>query len=236
MKQTHVLRKLTLGMMLIFSIAYSSAQISKIAIISLEDTTIIHQHVGVTRFTNFRDTLNLNIAVKQYLEQQLVKYLSQKFEVSIVSQLTDSFVYRPKIWGGLTKNFKNWMTNMKDQYDLVIIINNISLTPEMNMLLPRNSSGLFSKTKYMSFYTTISFDAYRTSDLKELEYYNMGGKFVTPCKSFKLPDDKKTFTPEMLALLKDGFIKHLDSRVEHFLTKTYLMIQGDIDEIKANNP
>jgi len=234
MKQTNVLRKLTLGIIFLFSIAYSSAQISKIAIISLEDTTLVNRHVGITAFSNFIDTLNLDIAVKQHIEQQLVKKLSLKFEVSIINQLTDSFVYRPKIWGGFTKNFKNWMTNMKDQYDLVIIINNLSMPIET--MLPNNTSGLFSKIKFMGFYTTITFDAYHTSDLKELEYYNMGGKFVTPCKSFKLPNDKKTFTPEMIDLIKEGFIKHLDSRVDHFLTKTYLMTQSDIDEIKVNNP
>jgi len=233
MRQTNLLRQLTLGVMLLLGITYSSAQISKIAIISLEDTTIVNKHVGTIRFTNFTDTLNLHIAVKQHLEQQLIKDLSQKFQVSIINHLPDSIIYRQKTWGGMTKNFKNWMTNMKDQYDLLIIIDNLTIPGEMNMMVPNNTSGLYSGSKYMGFYTTITFLAYRTANLEKLEYYNLGGKVVTQLKTFTLPEDKRTFTPEMLVLIKDGFIKHLDSRVEHFLTKTYLMTQSDLDEIKA---
>ena len=236
MKQKNLFRELTLGIMLIISITYSSAQISKIAIISLEDTTIVNKHVGFTILTNFTDTLNLNIAVKRHIEQQLIKNLSQKFEVSIINHLPDSIIYRQKTWGGMTKNFKNWITNMKGQYDLVIIIDNLTIPREMNMMVPNNTSGLYSGSKYMGLYTTITFLAYRTANLEELEYYNLGGKLITQLKTFKLPEDKRTFTPEMFVLIKDGFIKHLDSRVEHFLTKTYLMTQSDIDQIKANNP
>lgn len=236
MKQKNLFRELTLGIMLIISITYSSAQISKIAIISLEDTTIVNKHVGFTILTNFTDTLNLNIAVKRHIEQQLIKNLSQKFEVNIINHLPDSIIYRQKTWGGMTKNFKNWITNMKGQYDLVIIIDNLTIPREMNMMVPNNTSGLYSGSKYMGFYTTITFLAYRTANLEELEYYNLGGKLITQLKTFKLPEDKRTFTPEMFVLIKDGFIKHLDSRVEHFLTKTYLMTQSDIDQIKANNP
>jgi hypothetical protein len=69
MRHTNLLRNLTFGLVLIFNIVYSSAQTSKVAIISLADTTVIHQHVGLTILANFTDTLNLNIAVKQHIEQ-----------------------------------------------------------------------------------------------------------------------------------------------------------------------
>lgn len=226
MRHPNLLRIVALSLMLTICITYSTAQISKIAIISLEDTTIVHKHVGLTAFANYTDTLNLNIPVKQQLEQQVSKTLSQKYEVSIINHLPDSITYRQKIWGGLSKNFKNWISTLKDQYDLVIIIDNLTIPRETNMIVPNNSSGLYSRGRNMGFYTSITFLAYRTANLEKLEYYNMGGKFITPFKDFKLPKDKQTFTPEMLDLVKAGFIKHLDTRVEHFLTKTYLITQN----------
>jgi hypothetical protein len=110
MKRTTLLRNLTVGLVLFTSIAYSSAQTSKVAIISLADTTIVHQHVGTTIFANFTDTLHLDIAMKQCINGYLKKYLTAKYEVSIIEQLPDS-VFLPEryFWrmDGMRKEVKN---------------------------------------------------------------------------------------------------------------------------------
>jgi len=240
MQQTTLLSKLTFSLILSISVAYSSAQTSKVAIVSISDTTIVHQHVGVTLFANFTDTLHLDIAVKQHIDEYLKKYLSTKYEVSIIDHLPDSvFSTRKGIsndWTRLRKDVKKWLTSVKDQYDWVIFIDNRSIPREMNVLIPDNTSGIYTRGKYAAFYTTITFVLYRTSNLQETEYYYLGGKLIEQTKNFKLPEDKKTFTPEMLFTIKNGLIKYLDSRVEYFLAKTYLVPQNQIDEIKANNP
>jgi hypothetical protein len=235
MRDMNLLHYLTLSLTLAICISNSSAQTSKVAIISLADTTIVHQHVGSTLFSNFTDTLHLDVAVTQHLKQQLSKYLSQKYDVSMVGQLPDS-VLSPseKIfsnWGGLKKEVKKWLT---DRYDFVIFIRNRTIPRETNMIMPDNTSGLYTRGRTIGFYTTITFLAYRTSNFQKLEYYDIGGKFLMPVKNLKLPEDKRTFTPEMQVIIEDGFKKYLDSRVEYFLTKTYLVPQNQIDRINAN--
>ncbi len=101
--------------------------------------------------------------------------------------------------------------------------------------MPDNTSGLYTRGRIIGFYTTIAYLAYRTANFQELEYYYIGGKFLMPVKNLRLPEDKRTFSPEMQVVLEDGFTKYLDSRVEYFLTKTYLVPQNLIDRIKANN-
>lgn len=239
MKRTILLRNLTVGLVLFTSIAYSSAQTSKVAIISLADTTIVHQHVGTTIFANFTDTLHLDIAMKQCINGYLKKYLTAKYEVSIIEQLPDSvFSARKGIfgdWTGLRKEVRKWLASVKDQYDFVIFIDNISVPREMNLLIPDNTSGIYTRGKRVAFYTTVTPVLYRTSDLRELEYYYLGGKFVRQIENFKIPEDKKTFTTEMSLQIKEGMIKYIESRVEYFLSKTYLIPQNQIDEMKANN-
>jgi hypothetical protein len=239
MKLTILLHGISVGLALFTGIAYSSAQTSKVAIVSLADTTVVHQHVGMTIFANFTDTLHLDIAVKQCINGYLKKYLSNKYEVNIIDQLPDSVFSAGKgifgDWTRLRKEVRKWLTGIKDQYDFVIFIDNISVPREMNLLIPDNTSGIYTRGKRAAFYTTITLVLYRTSDLQELEYYYLGGKFIKQIENFKIPEDKKTFTPEISLFLKDGMIKYLESRVEYFLSKTYLIPQNQIDEIKTNN-
>lgn len=237
MKPKTPLRTLAISFMLLLSMGCSFAQNQRIAIVSIEDTTIVHQHVGTTIVGNFTDTLTLDIAVKQHIENQLKKYLSRNYAVSIIN-LPDSVTSSSKgiysKWGGLKSEAKSWLTVMKEQYDFVIFVNNTNIPREMNLLVPQNTSGFYTRGRTSAFYTTISFVPYRTSTLQKIEYYELGGKLLTPIKDFNLPEDKRTFTPEMLSTLKDGIIKHLDSRVEYFLVKTYFAAQNLIDEIKAS--
>jgi len=236
MQQIKLFRYFCISILLVINGVNLNAQTTKIAIVSLEDTTLVHQHVGLTAFANFTDTLQFKLATSKYIEKQLKKYLSSKYSASIV-QLPEYAVNGKKelfdFWGGMNKNIKNWLISSKDQYDLVIFINNIQIPREMNILVQKNTSGVYSRWNMIGFYTTITFSVYRTADLKNLEYYNLGGKVISPQKDFKLPGDKKTFTPEMIEVLKAGFKKHLDSRIEHFLTNTYLIAPDQLEMIKT---
>lgn len=209
----------------------SHAQATKIAIVSAADTTFIHRHVGITAFTNFIDTLPINFSMINHFELKLQTYLKDGYSVTVV-HLPDSVL---KAKNGFfsskrTKKIKQWIKASKDLYDFVIVIENMGLS-ENDRLVPENTSGIFSRLSIASYYTTISFDAYRTSDLKALEYYNQG-EFMVPIKNFKLPEDRK-LTPEMIGLLSDGFKSYLDGRVERFLAKTYIVAQDKIDAIKT---
>ncbi|MDP4239436.1 MAG: hypothetical protein Q8904_08210 [Bacteroidota bacterium] len=235
MKPTHLLTCISLCLSTFVCTINTRAQTTKIAIVSVADTTCVYQHVGLTAFTNFTDTLHVNFGLIQHLEERLQAYLNTEFTVTVV-RLPDS-VTRVKntfFSQARTKKIKQWIKNSRDLYDLVIVIDNMGLS-ENDRPIRENTSGLFGRMSYLSYYSTISFFGYRTSNLKPLEYYNQGGGFVRPIKNFKLPDDKRSFTPEMRTFLYDGFKNYLDSRVEYFLTKTYLMPQDRIDKIKSES-
>lgn len=83
--------------------------------------------------------------------------------------------------------------------------------------------GYIQGKKNTYLYTTITFYAYRTSSAKLLEYYNQGGELLHKLKNFKLPKDKKTFSPESLSFLEEEYKRYLDQRIKYFLAKTYLI-------------
>lgn len=206
---------------------------SRIAIVSVADTTFVHRHVGFTVITNFKDTLHVNFPIINYLESKLKFFLDDQYKISVVN-LPDSVL---KVKNGFfssarTKKINQWIKASKELYDYVVVIDNMGLN-ENDRLIPENTSGLFSRMNGVAFYSTISFYAYRTSNLKPVEYYNQGGKFILPFEKFKLPEDKRSFTPEMMVMINDGFKFYLDTRVEHFLAKSYLCPQDRIDAKKA---
>lgn len=211
------------------------AKTTKIAIVSVADTTFIHRHIGFTAFTNYIDTLPINFSMINYVESKLQSYLNPGFSVSVV-QLPDSVskVKNRFFISAKTKKVKEWIYNNKDLYDFVIVIDNAGLS-ENNQLIPKNTSGIFSNHSYASYYSTISFFAYQTSNVKLIEYYNLGGVFIMPLRNFKLPKERNNFTPEILNFLYDGFKNYLDSRVVYFLVKTDLLAQDKKDIIKSES-
>ena len=229
MKSRHLLTCI----FLYITVIVCNAQTTKICIVSAADTTFLHQHVGLTIFNNFTDTIPINFSIIHHLEKKLQDYLNPDYSVSFV-QFPDSVISAKNGFfsSAKTKKIKQWITTKKDIYDLVIVIDNMELS-ENNRMIPKYTSGIFSRGSNVAYYTTISFFAYRTSNLKMLEYYHEGGDFLKLDKGFKLPEDKKSFTPEMMNYLYDGFRNYLDSRVEHFLAKTYLVPQDRIDLKKA---
>ena len=233
MKPNHLL---SVFLVILSCLAFSlQAQTSKIAIVSVADTTILHRHAGLTVLTNFRDTMSINFSMIGHIEKKLQTYLVPGYTITVVL-LPDSVLKAKNGYfsSDKSKKLKQWIKNSKDLYDFVIVIDNIELS-EVYRYIPKNSSGLLSRPSFLSYYTTITFNGYRTSNLKALEYYHEGGEFLKPIKNFKLPEDKKTFTPETMELINIGFRKYLDSRVEYFLSKTYMVPQDKIDAIKAES-
>jgi hypothetical protein len=167
----------------------------------------------------------MNFPIIHYIEGKLMIYLSQKYSVSVV-QLPDSVLAIKNTFfsSKRDKKIKQWIKNSQELYDLVIVIDNMELS-ENYRLIPKYTSGIYSGSSYASYYSTISCYAYRTSNLKPLEYYHEGGEFMQQIKDFKLPNHKKSITPEMMILINNGFKNYLDQRVEHFLVKSYLFPQ-----------
>jgi len=235
MKQMYNLSGLLFIISCLVLVSGLQAQTSRIAIVSAADTTFLHRHAGITVFTNFTDTLPFNFSIVNHLETKLQTYLVPGYTVTVV-QLPDSVLKAKNGYfsSARSKKIKQWIKNSKDLYDFVIVIDNMEL-PEVYKYIPKNSSGLLSRPSFLAYYSTITFFAYRTSNLKALEYYNQGGELLQPIHNFKLPEDKKTFTPETMNLINSGFKTYLDSRVEYFLTKSYMVPQDKIDAIKAES-
>lgn len=219
----------------LFASVCSQAQTSRIAIVSLADTTIVNHHLGLTIFTNFTDTLHIDLSVSKYIEQQFKNYLSPYYTVSIV-HLPDSVAKgKSELYGnwGINKLIKKWIGDCRNKYDLVIFTYSTGIPTETNIGVPKNTSGLYSKGRTEGFYSTIFFVAFRTNNLEKIEYYLPWGKFILPLKEFKLPDDNRSLTPEMLDMIKTGLANYLDYRVIHYLTKTYIVDQNKIDNVNS---
>jgi len=218
----------------------SQAQ-TKVAIVSAADTAFIHQHLGVTIFANFTDTLPINYSIVNYLEKKIQFYLNENYSISVV-QLPDSIL---KLKNGFfssakTKKVKQWIKSNNDLYDFVIVLENMTL-PNDYGLIPKNTSGIYSKSAmfrskpFSAYYSSITFYVYRSSDLKPIEYYNGGGELFLPIKNFNVPTEKNGFTPQMLDSIYEGFKSYMDSRVEYFLAKAYLLPQDKINAKKAQS-
>jgi hypothetical protein len=232
MKSALFIRYLIPSIVFLASTFHSLAQTKNIAIVSLADTTIVNQHIGVTIFGNFTDTLHLDLSVTNYLEQQLQKYLSTTYTVNIV-HLPDSVTKgKQELKGswGMHKEIKQWLSDSQNQYDIVIFTFGGLIPRETLIIVPDKTSGFYSRGRNKGLYTTIYFAAYRTKNQAELEYY-MGCKLISPLKDFKLPDDNRSLTPGMLEMIQTGLIKLFETRIIDFLTKTYLVPQKTIDSM-----
>lgn len=200
------------------------AQTNKVGIVFEADTTLICQHVGLTIFSNSRNDLSLNVNMQESLVQNLKAYLETKYVVDII-ELPDSL--KNKDLGifdsGIGKKLSKWTKSKYKDFDIIVFIRNQDILGEWNVIVPQNTNGVYSRQKNIYLYTTITFYAYRTSNAKLLEYYNQGGELIHKLKNFKLPKDKKTFSPESLSFLEEEYKRYLDQRIKYFLTKTYLI-------------
>jgi hypothetical protein len=223
MKQFNLIYKKALLMCLIMISLTLTAQTQKVLIVSLEDTTIVHCHLGITAFTNFKDTLKTSIPLSKIIEEKLSGYLSASFETHIINAPAEIKKQAFGFWGQ-SKEYKNWIKEEEKGYDYLIIINNIDISNEMNnSAMPKNTSGFYSRGSAHGVFTTINFEVYRTSNNQKIEYYNFGSKVFVHLKDFKMPEDKRTFDDQMLETIKNELIKQIDNRIKYFLAKTYIL-------------
>ncbi len=215
-----IYKKILLMCLMMISLALT-AQTKKILIVSLEDTTMVHGHLGITAFKNYKDSLRISFPFSKYIEDKLSGYLKTSFETHIINAPTE---IREKAFGfwGQSKEYKEWIKEVGKGYDNLIIINNIDINKGMrNPLMPTNTSGFFSRGSTRGVFTTISLDAYQTSNNQKLEYDNFGCKFFKILKDFKMPEDKRTFDEQMLETIQNELIELIDIKIKYFLANTY---------------
>lgn len=216
--------RLAIFSLFIFLFTFSTntyCQNSKLAIVSLEDTTIVRCHVGLTIFSNFTDTLRLNTPLASFIEKSLTKYLSPDYDVEVV-RVPEEIRHNVNTFFGRSKEFKAWLKTIESKYRVIILVENMEIPSVMNIKVPANTSGFYTRLSRKYIYTTINFSAYMTNPIKELEYFHWGGELLTETKDFELPEDKRTFTKSGLDYIQESLLAHLDKRIVHFLHKSYL--------------
>lgn len=200
------------------------AQKSKIGIIFDADTTLETQHIGFTIFSNSTSSSLFELHLKEYIIQKLQTYLEDKYFVDIVS-LPDSLrnTKLGLLESGIGKKLRRWGNSKNDDYDILIFIRNQVFPSEWKIPVTQNSNGIYTRRKSIYLYTTITFYAYQTEKNKLLDYYNLGGDLVHQLKGFTIPKDQNEFNSEDVKYLKEEYEKYLNQRIEHFLSKTFLM-------------
>lgn len=217
-----------LGLFVLLSFTTVQAQKSKIGIVFDADTTLVTQHIGFTIFSNSTDSSLIKLHLKEHIIQKLKSHLEVKYIVDIIP-LPDSLrnIQIGLLESGIGKKLSRWGNTKKEEYDIIIFIRNQVFPSEWNILVPQNTSGIYSRRKDVYLYTTITFYAYRTEKNKLLDYYNLGGDYLHRLKGFKLPKEQKDIDSETLNYLKEEYENYLDQRIEHFLSKSFLI--PDID-------
>ena len=215
------------------------SQLSRIAIINLVDTTLIYQHIGFTMFTNNVDTFDCKFNCKKYIDNELSRFLSSKYNVSIIT-IPDSLISSNRsvynAWG-IKKEVKLWISNLKDDYDIVIFVEageQADYMNQTNQIL--KSSGLYSRgnpiKSWVAVYSTTKFIPLRTSNLKTLDYGLGGMKYLERIKKYKFPEEKILIDPEMLPIIKTELENLLAYKIEYFLTKSFLLPQDAYNKLK----
>lgn len=216
------------------------AKIRRIAIVNVIDTTLIHNHLGATIFTNKIDTFACQLNCKEFIDKELSRYLIEKYEVSFIN-MPDSL--KAKVgsinndWGYIKKAAKPWILSLKDKYDLVIYIENVPISNFSLKNVVLQSNGLFTEGViyriYVYAYSTISFTAITTKDLDILDYEQGLMKFMTPIRRTEYFGNKIVINPVMLPLIKSKLEKLMDSKIEYFLTNSGLITKGDFAIMKV---
>jgi len=230
------------SLLLIFALLGQNlhAKIRRIAIVNVMDTTLIHNHLGATIFTNKIDTFACQLNCKEFIDKGLFSYLKETYEVSYIS-MPDSLRVKVRSinneWNYITKAAKPWIMSLKDKYDHVIYVENV---PKSNFSLKNvvlQSNGLYTEGViyriYVYAYSTISFTAITTRDLDILDYDQGLMKFLIPIRKNEYFGNKIEINPIMLPLIKSKLEKLMDSQIEYFLTNSGIITKGDFAIMKS---
>lgn len=225
---------------LILGYEKSFAKIYKIAIVNLIDTTLLHNHLGVTIFTNNIETFTCQLNCKEYIDKELSKYLRPKYEPSFIKMpdsLKAKFGSINNDWGSIKKAFKPWILSLRDKYDLVIYIENVPMSYGGLENLVLQSNGLFTEGlpygANVVAYSTICFTAIIPSSIETIDYEQGFMKYLSRIKKTEFIGSRKEINPEMLPLIKTKLEELMDSKIEYFLTNSGLITKGDFAIMKS---
>ena len=217
------------------------AQISRIAVVNHVDSTLIYMHQGLTIFGNNVDTFDCKFNIKKYIDQELPRLLTANATVSLVNMPDSVLSPNGRLYnkmGNIKKTFKSWVSSIKDQYDFVIYVWNDGSQMFQNGPLKIELSGIMSGPKVYkkgaAAFTAVTFIAFRTSNLKEIDYNAPMMSFYKVIKDFKFIGKNMTIDPEMFPVIKASIINVLDKKFEYFLTRTYIVPQNLYDEVKKD--
>lgn len=231
--------KLTLFIVLVVSGGKSYAQLTRIAIINLVDSNLIYKHIGFTQFKNKADTFDCRFNCKNYIDQELTRILSSRYAVSLLSMPSSLKSPDGTIYASLeiNKEVKVWISGLKEQYDFVIIAEAGEQDDFMDQTHQKiKSSGLYSRgnpsKSWVAVYTTTRFTLVRTSNQENLDYGLSGMDYLLPLKDYQFSRENLLIDPEMLPLIRTELVKLFDYKLEYFLTNSFLMPDGDYDNLK----
>ncbi|HEY4789428.1 MAG TPA: hypothetical protein VIH57_25430 [Bacteroidales bacterium] len=245
MKTSYTIKKtcftLFTCMMLAGSTLSIRAQLSRIAIVNHVDSTLIHIHQGLTIFGNEMDTFDCKFNSKKYIDLELPRLLSVNATVNLVDMPDSVLAPNGNLYskmGNIKKTFKSWISSLNDRYDFVIYIWNDGSQIFQNGPIKIKLGGIMSGPKVYKkgavAFSAVTFIAFRSSNLKELDYNAFMMPLSDVIKQFKIADSNMRIDPEMFPVIKASLSSVLDKKMEYFLTRTYLVPQTLYDSVKKH--
>ena len=218
----------------------SFAQMKKIAVVNIMDTTLLHIHLGTTIFSNKIDTFSCQFNCKNYVEQQLLYFMSKNYTVNEIS-IPDSVLSKKRSiydFFGVKKSVKSWVMSLKGKYDIVIYVESSkNITTGYPSEKPLISSGLFSQgnviKSWASAFSTISLTAFKTPDASVIECAGYYVDRFKKIKEYKFSQDKISIDPEMMPVVRAELIARLDKEIERFLTISSLLPRETFNNLKS---
>jgi hypothetical protein len=222
--------RLALFVFLLFQSEKSFAQLSRIAVVNLADSSLVYKHIGFPGFKDNTDTFNCSFNCIEYLDKEITRLLSIRYSVTLITIPPSLLASNGSIYASLDikKEVTSWIAGFKDQYDYIVFIE----TGEKDDLLDSkkqklHGSGLYSRgnppNSWVAVFSTIRFSLVRTSDAKNLDYESSGMDYIFPIKEYQFSRDDVLIDPEMLPVIKAELSKLLDYKMEYFLTNSFLM-------------
>lgn len=215
---------------LLFLVKNTAAQNTRVAIINRADSNLIYKHIGFTGFQDKTDTFSCRFNCKEYLDTELTRMLSARYSVTFISVPNSFFSPNENISNSLKSNneIKSWITNLKNNFDFVIFVENVEQHDIMETKKQKlRSSGLYSRgnpTKsWVAVFSTIDFTALRLSNSEIIDYDISGMDYLLPISEYQFSRQNVLIDPEMLPVIRTALIKLLDYKLEYFLTNSFLV-------------
>lgn len=224
MKSKNVLKLLLVTLLLSVWSFNSTAQSKRIGVVFMANTNLVYRKIGL--FSHPTTAYPPYIAFSKYINESLETQLTP-YDYSIsICEIPDSVKYAKT---GFTesfpnKKFKTWASSKIEEYDILILVENMPMSLADASTTPFNTSGILTKLGKEYLYSTLSFYSYDIEKSKLKNYIHNGGNFLYHLKGFKLPKkDEEKYTPENIDFIRSEFKKYIDNRIEYFITESQLI-------------